>query len=52
VAHFIGLPLDHVQRLSCDTASTTLLAIGTSSARLIWLNRPPPLNLALPPKRH
>jgi len=44
IAHFIGLPLDHVQRLSCDTASTTLLAVGASGARLMWLNRPPPFN--------
>ncbi len=45
VAHYIGLPLDHVQRLTCDTASGTLLAVGASNARLLWLNRRPPLNL-------
>ncbi len=45
VAHYIGLPVDHVQRLSCDTASGTLLAIGASTARLLWLNRRPPLDL-------
>ena len=52
VAHFIGLPLDHIQRLSCDTASTTLLAVGASGARLVWLNRPPPLSFGPPPKKH
>jgi broad specificity phosphatase PhoE len=52
VAHFIGLPLDHIQRLSCDTGSTTLLAVGASGARLLWLNRPPPFSFAEPPKKH
>jgi broad specificity phosphatase PhoE len=42
VAHFIGLPLDHFQRLGCDTASVTLLSVGKTSARLLWLNRRPP----------
>jgi len=45
VAHYIGLPLDHVQRLGCDTASVTLLAVGTTSARLLWLNSQPPFDL-------
>jgi broad specificity phosphatase PhoE len=52
VAHFIGLPLDHVQRLSCDTGSTTLLAVGVSGARLLWLNRPPPFSFGEAPKKH
>ncbi|MFN2119566.1 MAG: histidine phosphatase family protein [Anaerolineales bacterium] len=51
VAHFIGLPLDHMQRLSCDTASTTLLAVGPYGARLLWLNRPPPLDFGSPSKK-
>ena len=51
VAHFIGLPLDHMQRLSCDTASTTLLAVGPGGARLFWLNRPPPFELRRPRKK-
>jgi len=48
VAHFIGLPLDHFQRLACDPASVTMLWLGPSSARLIWLNRQPPFNLTRP----
>jgi broad specificity phosphatase PhoE len=52
VAHFIGLPLDHIQRLTCDTGSTTLLAVGSGGARLLWLNRQPPFNLGGPPKKH
>ena len=50
VAHYIGLPLDHFQRLGCDTASVTLLAVGTSSARLVWLNRRPPFDFGPNPK--
>jgi len=42
VAHYLGLPLDHFQRLACDTASVTLLALGETHARLLWLNRCPP----------
>ncbi len=51
VAHYIGLPLDHFQRLGCDTGSVTMLAIGTTSAHLIWLNRRPPFEFPGPPKR-
>jgi probable phosphomutase (TIGR03848 family) len=49
VAHFIGMPLDHFQRLACDTGSVTLLAVGVSSAHLIWLNRRPPFDFPGPP---
>jgi probable phosphomutase (TIGR03848 family) len=42
VAHFIGLPLDRFQRLACDTASVTLLAVGPGSAQLLSLNRRAP----------
>lgn len=42
VAHYIGLPLDNFQRLSCDTGSATLLAVGESGAQLLWMNRRPP----------
>lgn len=48
VAHFIGLPLDHFQRLACDTGSVTLLAVSKGSARLMWMNRLPPFDI---PKR-
>ena len=50
VAHYIGLPLDHFQRLGCDTASVTLLSVTTTSARLLWLNRRPPFDLGAQPK--
>lgn len=45
VAHFIGLPLDYFQRLSCDTASVTLLVVGKDQARLMWMNRKPPCDI-------
>ena len=48
VAHYLGLPLDHFQRLACDTGSVTLLAIGEGGGRLMWLNRRPPFTLKSP----
>ncbi len=47
VAHYLGLPLDHFQRLACDTASATLVAVSSTGAQLIWLNRQPPFDLHL-----
>ena len=43
VSHFLGLPLDHFQRLGCDTGSITVLNIGEMGAALIKLNQRPPL---------
>lgn len=51
VAYFIGMPLDHFQRLACDTGSVTLLAMGASSAHLIWLNRRPPFEFPGPNRK-
>ena len=42
VAHYIGLPLDHFQRLSCDTGSLTALSVSEFGANLIKLNQRPP----------
>jgi probable phosphomutase (TIGR03848 family) len=42
VSHYLGLPLDHFQRLGCDTGSVSAIAIGEMGAQLIWLNRRPP----------
>jgi len=44
VSHFLGLPLDHFQRLSCDTGSMTVLFIHESGANLIKLNQRPPFD--------
>jgi broad specificity phosphatase PhoE len=45
VAHYIGLPLDHFQRLACDTGSVTTLGVGEHGVRLIGLNQRPPFAL-------
>lgn len=44
VAHYIGLPLDHFQRLSCDTGSLTALSVSEFGANLIKLNQRPPFD--------
>jgi broad specificity phosphatase PhoE len=51
VAHFLGLPLDHFQRLSCDTGSVSALYVGEMGANLIKLNQRPPFDF-LPNKNH
>jgi len=50
VAHYLGMPLDHFQRLGCDTGSVTFLYIGESSAHLIRLNQSPPFEFKIPKK--
>jgi probable phosphoglycerate mutase len=44
VSHFLGLPLDHFQRLSCDTGSLTALYVSASGANLVKLNQRPPFD--------
>jgi probable phosphoglycerate mutase len=44
VAYFLGLPLDHFQRLSCDTGSLSALYVGEMGANLIKLNQRPPFD--------
>jgi probable phosphoglycerate mutase len=50
VAHYLGLPLDHFQRLGCDTGSVSVLALGEMGAQLMKLNQRPPLDF-LPRKK-
>lgn len=50
VAHFLGMPLDHFQRLSCDTGSLTALQVNEANANLIKLNQRPPFDF-LPKKK-
>ena len=45
VAHYLGMPLDHFQRLGCDTASVTVLYLSETGAHLIKLNQKPPFDL-------
>jgi probable phosphomutase (TIGR03848 family) len=42
ISHFLGLPLDHFQRLGCETGSLSLLSVGESGAGLVKLNQHPP----------
>ena len=51
VAHFLGLPLDHFQRLSCDTGSLSALYVNEMGANLIKLNQRPPFDF-LPNKNN
>jgi len=44
VAHFLGMPLDHFQRLGCDTGSLTALHVSEANANLVKLNQRPPFD--------
>ena len=44
VSHFLGLPLDHFQRLSCDTGSVAAIYVSDMGANLIKLNQRPPFD--------
>jgi probable phosphoglycerate mutase len=48
VAYYLGLPLDHFQRLSSSPASITALYIGEMGSRLLSLNFDPSFNLSKP----
>jgi probable phosphoglycerate mutase len=51
VAYYMGMPLDHFQRLACDTASVTVLMLGGTGAALLKLNERPPFQLPIPEKK-
>jgi probable phosphomutase (TIGR03848 family) len=44
VSHFLGLPLDHFQRLGCDTGSVAVLYVNELGAHLLKLNQRPPFD--------
>ena len=48
VAHYIGLPLDNFQRLTCNTGSVTILKIDGPKIKLLALNLIPPFSFPLP----
>jgi probable phosphoglycerate mutase len=50
-AHYIGLHLDHFQRLSCDTGSLSALYISELGANLIKLNQRPPFEFLTQPQK-
>jgi probable phosphoglycerate mutase len=45
VAYYLGMPLDHFQRLACDTGSVTVLYISEMGAHIMKLNQRPPFDL-------
>lgn len=51
VAHYLGMPLDHFQRLGCDTASVTVLYLSETGAHLIKLNQKPPFEFLMKPEK-
>ena len=50
ICHFLGMPLDHFQRLGCDTGSLTAINTGEARAALTKLNQHPPFDF-LPKKK-
>ena len=50
VAHYLGMPLDHFQRLACDTASVTVLYVSETGSHLIKLNQRPPFEFLIKPE--
>ena len=51
VAYYLGMPLDHFQRLGCDTGSITWMYLGPQSAALLRLNQTAHLE-TMEQKRH
>lgn len=49
-AYYLGMPLDHFQRLGCDTASVTVFLLGEKGILLSKLNQRPPFGFLLPEK--
>jgi probable phosphoglycerate mutase len=50
ISHFLGLPLDHFQRLGCDTASLSALYVSEAGASLLKLNQRPPFDFLSKPE--
>jgi probable phosphomutase (TIGR03848 family) len=50
-AYYLGMPLDHFQRLGCDTASVTVFMLSEKGVLLARLNQRPPFNFPLPPEK-
>jgi probable phosphoglycerate mutase len=50
-AYYLGMPLDHFQRLGCDTASVTMLMLAEKGVMLAKLNQRPPFSFPIPEKK-
>jgi probable phosphomutase (TIGR03848 family) len=51
VAFYLGMPLDHFQRIAVDTGSVTILFVTEHSAMLVKQNLKPPFKFPLPKKK-
>lgn len=55
IAYYLGMPLDHFQRLGCNTGSVSVLAISISGITALGINLRPPFHIFAPKaksKRH
>jgi probable phosphoglycerate mutase len=50
VAHYLGMPLDHFQRLACDTCSVTAIYLSEMGVHFLKFNQRPPFDLMPKPK--
>jgi len=50
IAHYLGMPLDHFQRLACDTGSVSVLYLSETGAHILKLNQRPPFDLMPKPR--
>ena len=50
-AYYLGMPLDHFQRLACDTASVTIFMLSEKGTLLVKLNQRAPFNFPVPEKK-
>ncbi len=50
-AYYLGMPLDHFQRLGCDTASLTVIMLGEKGVMLAKLNQQPPFSFSMPERK-
>ncbi len=48
IAYYLGMPLDHFQRIGCDTASVSMLAMNNTGVMLVKQNLRPPFQIHLP----
>jgi probable phosphoglycerate mutase len=52
LAYYLGIALDHFQRLGCDTGSLSLLHLGKTSVQVNGINLRPPFTLPKLPDTH
>lgn len=51
LAYYLGMALDHFQRLGCDTGSLSILRLGKHGTQVGGMNLSPPFNLPQPPEK-